>query len=882
MCNTGMKNWIFILFIILSGLVRASSIYDTIYHPFYGGKQLIELRIHSANQSEKGFITIDQSQTGNRTPPKYILRDSSGKILAKYNDLDNSLTSKQLISCEASKSLVKAHRLKTKNTASYIGMDDSGFNIVYPVFSCLPNDNGLCTKMKFGLIDSLGTLVMPIEFDQISWIDSVFITKKNEAYSLYSDDFRLLLSDYQLIEYINNQKDHLLLKKNNVYGLIHRSGKYLLPMEFEIIRNSKYMYGKYEFLKDGLWGFVDYSFTTFLDPFSPSPNLLQRDGYFEYRDDNEIWTVLDSSGRILLRSSMEMYQVISTNRFLVFKYTRENGYERHLVDAFGNPVIDQSYYDIWRVNKTTLIAGYDAKIHDASNYKKSYKWILLDQNGQAKSKTIYKSLLPIDEQFLSAWTFKGKQEVIDEFGNDVLGYSVEDIYKYSNHTYKIRIDGKHQFLDLHNPNYISKQYDQIQCASENRFGVKKDELYGFIDGTTFKEIVPIRAEVITCFKDGIASMKINNDWILIDSLGQVYTKDRYKNTKLLENGFAQVEKDGKYGIIDENGKYVVPLMYDEMKFIVNKDNKYFIGVKRNDKYGIINIKNEVIYPFIFETCAELSAYVSIPQNRQNGFYAFLSITNRLTIEYYYLNFDPRKDELKIQANPTKGFKIVTKSCSSNTSGKCMGVENWTGQPIIPATFGQIKNLKYNTFEVYSTKGAGLMDTLGRTLIPPIYAYMYELGRDSTLLQVGRHSGTWGLYTRSGKMIADTIYGGFEEPINGLIPFYADMHFRVQNNQWVHDDKKIGFMDLNGKIIIEPFYDQIYKDSPKKGYIQLKYGNNYCTIDSTGKLIEGHFATGETDEQPYYEPHESAEEYALPTNDTSKKHKRTKRKRARWL
>jgi hypothetical protein len=877
-----MKNLIFILFFIITGVARANSIYDTIYHPFYSGKQLIELRFRSKNKYDKGFVQIDQTAAGQGNLPKYIVRDSTGKILAKYNDLDNSFTAKQLLSSEVSKSLVKAHRLKTKNTASYIGMDDSGFNIVYPVFSCLPNDNGQCISKKFGLLDSLGTLVLPIEFDQITWTDSVFITKKSDAYSLYSDQFKLLLSDYQLIEYINQQKDHLILKKINVYGLIHRSGKYLLPMEFETIRNSKYMYGKYEFLKDGLWGFVDFSFTQFLDPFSPSPNLFQRDGYFAYRDEKEIWTVLDSTGRTLLRSSMEMYQVINPNRFLVFKYTRENGYERHLVDAFGNLVINETYYDIWRVNKTTLIAGYDASIQDASNLKKSNKWILLDQNGQAKSKTVYKGLMPIDEQFLSAWTFKGKQEVIDEFGNDVLGYSVEDIYKYSNHSYKIRIDGKHQFLDLHNPSYISKRYDQIQCASENRFGVQKDGLYGFINGTTFEEIVPVRADLITCFKDGIASMKINNEWILIDSLGQVYTKDRYKNTKLLDNGFAQVEKDGKYGVIDENGKYVVPIMYEEMKFIVQHANNYFIGVKKNGKYGIINLKNELLYPFIFETCVELSVHVNIPQNRQNGFYAFLSITNRQTIEYYYLNFDSKKDELKIQPNPTKGFKIVSASCSSNPYGKCFGVVNWNGQPIIPMMYANIKDLKYNTFEVYSSKGAGLMDTLGRTLIPPIYAYMYELGRDSTLLQVGRHSGTWGLYSRTGKMIADTIFGGFEEPINGLIPFYANMHFRVQNNQWAHDEKKIGIMDMNGKIIIEPFYDQIYKDYPKKGLIRLNYEQQFCVIDQNGKLVEGHFATNEPNESTNYEVIDSAEQYALPTNDTSKKHKRKKRKKARWL
>lgn len=859
----------------------ASPDYDTIYHPIYSGKQLVELKPFSTTSTFKGFVHADQSSNVG-VHGKYLIRDESGNFLAKYNDFDNTFDPQKLKSVSASLAILKAHHLKTKNTASYIGMDDSGYNILYPVFTCLPNDNGQCLSMKFGLLDSLGTLVLPIEFDQISWIDSVFIAKKTDAFFLYSDQFKLLLSDYQLIEYINQQKDHLLLKKNNVYGLIHRSGKYLIPMEFETIRSSKYMSGKYEFLKDGLWGFVDYSFTQFLDPFSPSPNLLQRDGYFEYRDDKEIWTVLDSSGRILLRSGMEMYQVVNPNRFLVFKYTRENGYERFLVDAFGKPVIEQSYYDIWRVNKTTLIAGFDAKIDDAINLKKSYKWVLLDQNGQVKSEIIYKSLLPIDNQFLSACTFKGNQQVIDEFGNDVLGYSIEEIYKYSEHTYKIRRDGKHQFLDLHNTNYISKRYDQIQCFSENRIGVQKDGSYGFIHGTTFEEIVPLRADLITCFKDGIASMKINNEWILIDSLGQVYTKDRFKNTKLLDNGYALVEKDSKYGVIDENGKYTVPLFYDEIKFIIQHANTYYIGVKKNERYGIINIQNQVIYPFIFETCVELSAYTSIPQNRQNGFYAFLSITNRQTIEYYYLNFDPKKDELKIQANPTKGFKLVNTDCSSYPTMKCVGVVNWDGYTIIPMDFANIKSLKYNTFEVYSSKGAGLMDTLGRTLIPPIYAYMYELGRDSTLLQVGRHSGTWGLYTRSGKMIADTIFGGFEEPINGLIPFYANMHFRIQENQWVHDDKKIGFMDRNGRILIDPLYDQIYKDSPKKGYIQLKYGNNYCTIDDTGKLIEGNFATEISSESNYYDVDNSAEQYALPTNDSNKKQKRGKRKRVRWL
>jgi hypothetical protein len=863
-----MKKLLFFFLLLLIRNTLAAPIYDTIYHPVYNKQQLIELRLHSNNLATKGFITTQQNDLPFNTIPKYLLRNDKGEEIIKYNDFDNTLFANQLKPVGTTQ--IKPHQLKTKNTSSYIGYDDSGYNIIYPVYSCKPSDNGICIEMKIGLIDTLGTLVLPIQFNHIQWIDSVFITQEKNSYSLYSFDFKQLLKDYQSINYINTNRDHILLKKNNQYGLINRDGKYLLSMEFEEIRESKYMHGYYEYFKNGLWGFANFNFSRILEPFSPSPYLFQRDGYFQYCDDKKLWTVIDSTGRIYLKSPLEMYQVLSPSRFLVTKYDREEGYQRSISDAFGNIISDKIYYDIWRVNPTTLIAGYDASIHDASNLKKSAKWILLDFNGNKKNEKIYKGLLPLDETWIKAWDSKGNLNVIDGLGNDALGYSIEDIYKYSTHVYKIKIDGKHQFLDLQHPQYISKPYDNLICISENRFGVQKDGLWGFINGFTLKEIFPISAEKITCFKNGIASVKMGENWILIDSLGQVYSKDAFKQTTLLDDGFAKVEKNGKYGIIDKDGQYAIPAVYDEMKFIASQKNETFIGVKWGDKYGIINLKNEIVYPFIFETCAEISVHASIPQNRQAGFYAFLTITKRATIEYYYLNFDPSKNLITTQRNHTAGFKIITKNSKSNSTGKCMGVVNWEGKEIIPCSYVLIRDFKYNTFQVSSAKGIGLMDTLGHMLIPPVYAYMYELGRDTTLLQVGRHSGTWGLYSRSGKRIADTIYGGFEEPVGSLIPFYADFNFRVVNHSWEHDEKRIGLMDFSGNILIKPMYDRINRDYPKKGQIRLAYGDNYCIIDDKGKLIEGQFNTA-TFQKPTSEP-------TQPTKSKKKKRK----KRIRWL
>ncbi len=849
---------------------------DTIYHPFYGDVQMIEIRPSKQVNNQKGFIQIDKSQFSLDQLPKYLLRDRNGEITQKFNFLQGDLSDLKLRDVWLENFNLKPHQLKTKNTSSYVGNDDSGFNIVYPVFHCADVERGKCIDMKLGLIDTLGRIVLPIEYEQIRWIDSVFITQKNDKYFLYSHDFNLLLSDYQWIEYVNTFRDHLIVKNNEKYGLVHRSGKNLLLKEFDLIRNSKYMNGHYEFLKNGLWGFVDHSFTNYMEPFSPTPNLFRRDGHFQFMDEFGMWNVINSSGKVLLRSKLEMYQVISQDRFLVFRYVKDIGYERFLVDSRGIVLTDLVYYDIWRMNGNTLIAGYDASIHDDSNIKKSSKWVLLDENGQKKSPRVYKSIQLIDENFLGVWTYKNKLHVIDSYGNDVLGYEIQDVYKYSDHLYKVKIKDEHQFLDLNDPKYISKRYDQLQCVKDNRIGVQNDGLWGFVDAETYREILPPIADQIICFQNGIACYKRKNKWIIIDSIGRPLSKDLFDNVKQLENGFVIVEIKGFYGVVDRFGKYAIPPIYDEIKFVIQKGDNSYAGVGKYGKYGIINLRNEIVYPFIFESCAELTYHAAGSHGRKDGYYAFLVIKKRNTIEYYSLNFDSSKDHIRVQANPHKGFRVFEEECTQQPSGKCFGVVNWDGMQIIPPVYAHIKDLRYNTFEIYSSKGVGLVDTNGRILIPPVYKYLYELAGDSTLLQVGRHQGCWGLYARDGRKIADTLYGGFDSPVYSLIPFYADFNYRFEESKWVHDPKKIGFMNRNGEIIIDALYDKFYVDSPQKGMIRLIYGDQTCVVNGDGELQEGKLAQYELNQQ-----HQVDQQNVQPDRINRKSAKK-KRKRIRWV
>ena len=844
--------------------------YDTIFHPFYQGKQLIELKSNIDKYHLKGFNETETNLNRNKLISKYLIQNEKGEIEEIYNDFDGSLKSyfQRKKRNKISIPKIQNHKLKTENTAQTVGADNSGFNILYPVYAVKSINGG---KGKVGLMDSLGKFVFPVVFDKIQFIDSVFITQKNNKFQLYSYEFQLLLEDYDSIEYVNTYKDHILLKKDGKYGLIQRDGTYILLTEYNVIRNSKYKYMNYEFQKNGLWGFIDWSLTRYLRPFSPSSNILERDGFFEYCDDNKIWHILNANGVELLKSSMEMYLVLSDQLFCVTKYDRELGYQRSIVNDQGEIVSKRVYYDLWRVDDNTLLAGYDAKIIDDSQLKKSSKWELLYLNGEKKNDEIYSNIQIIDSNFLKIYDNKGNITVVNVFGKDVLGYQVEDVYKYDRHLYKIVKNKKHIFIDLANPIYYSADYDNLLCVKEHRIAVTNNQKWGFID-ESYNVIFPLIADRVTCFEDGIASVEIEGKTKLIDLNGKYINVQTFDLSTPISDGYTHVVQNKKHGIINQNGQFTVPLIYDEIKFVVNDKGNYFIGAKRNGKYGIINIQNELIYPFDFDYCAEISPFSNAVQKRSDGFYAFMQLNRRTTIERYFYNFDYKKNILDVVDNYSKGFEIVKEPCNLNVNRVCYGVKNWDGQYVIPCRYLYISDFKNNTFRISETTGGGIIDTAGNVLIPLRYKYLYDLAGNDKLIQVGRHQGNWGLYNYQGKMIADTLFGGFEKPEFGLIPFYKSFNYRFDSDRkWIHDEKKVGLMDFNGKILIEPIYDRYTIPDQTKREIQFVNEENIIWVNDKGKIIK-------SDTRLHYSTEIRKPE--LPQVPTSKKRKKSKK--ARWL
>ncbi len=829
-----MKHLVLLLLLAISPKLYAqTAVYDTVYHPFYDHMQLIEIKVKEYIPAEKGFVATSDAKELPAKLPVYILRNDRGEIIETYNAGAVKWKSSVFLSPEKSKTKQLFHLKKAKNTSMWVGNDDSGYNILYAVYENVNTKELSTQNYRTGLMDSLGKLRFPVEFENIRWIDSVFIARKEGMYYLYDHNFRKILDNgYEEINYVNTISNCLIVKQNASYGMVRRNGQVLMPLQYEAFRDSKYMHGYYEFLQNGKWGFVTHDFSQLITPFSPSPNLFKVGAYYMYFD-AAVWTLIDANGKEILRSPRKIHDVLSPTRFLIENYTTASGYERSICDENGKVLTDKLYYDLYKINPNTVLAGYETVMNEYAQYRQSTKWLLLDADGNNKTGKAYLSLINLDSRWFKAYEHKDELIVIDDRGQKAFDFPIDDIYKYSDHVFRITRNKKYTFIDLNNPQVRSAEYDIHQAVKGNRIAVEKNGKWGFMD-SSFREIIPPMMEKVENYIDGITAVQMNGKWLVIDEGGYKLSEIAFDEVKLLQKGFSQVSFGGKYGIMNRQGKFTVPVVYDAMPSVISQGDDYLIAVRKNDKYGIVNIQNETLYPFNFGTYAEISVHASIAQKRADGFYALLTITKRSTSERYYLNFDPAKNQLIIEKNYTNGFKTI--STPKSTHAKVLfGVANWDGEMVIPCIYDGIGDYKNYTFRIYTSTGGGLVDTTGRILIPPAYKYLYDMA--SNYIMVGRHSGPWGLYTYQGKMIADTLYGGFEPPVFSLIPFYANFNYRYDPaGSWEHDEKKIGFMDLQGNIVLDAVYTIYNVPDRNKEEIVLYNETSKITIDGKGKVI----------------------------------------------
>ena len=280
----------------------------------------------------------------------------------------------------------------------------------------------------------------------------------------------------------------------------------------------------------------------------------------------------------------------------------------------------------------------------------------------------------------------------------------------------------------------------------------------------------------------------------------------YKIEVVNEINYMLYSENNKFGVIDKSGNIVVQSQYDEVQ-IPNPSKPIFICMynyneeKNQYTVKVLNDKSEqILYQYLYVEAIKLNAGISeIPYEKsvlkfmQNGKYGLINFNGDIIIK-------PKYDEIK-SLDYREGLLVVKKDDK-------YGIININGATVVKEKYDFIESDRYYDNDAeYKKSGFIVGNKIGEEYK---YGYLNAQGKkilDNIYDQIERIENKDDIYIVAFK---DEKAGLYKGKNNVIKHEYEDIQYDKNNNCLIiQQDSKQGISDLNGNILFELKYDNIY-------------------------------------------------------------------------
>ena len=437
---------------------------------------------------------------------------------------------------------------------------------------------------------------------------------------------------------------------------------------------------------------------------------------------------------------------------------------------------------------------------------------------------------------------------------------------------------------------LKKEKNQTVIASKEYVSIFKDNKWGVIDSTGNEIIAPSYQEMIIIpnskkdvflftydvnyetgeYKTKALNSKNEKLFTEYEQIEAISNKDS-NNNLWYEEGILKVKKGDKYGVINLEGKQLIPCEYEEIAVIPEITNT--IKVKKDGKYGLFDGTGKQILQVEYMDILNLGkeSKDGFIVKKENNKYGIVSYSNQVILEANY-------DEItKIYGNDMYVVKQAGKQILIDKEGK----------QLLTSGFDEIKAVMKNKENgvIYVQNGKyGVMKSTGEVIIEPQYE---DLKEAKTGLLIAQKTGNYGVidianqakvdfnyvsiayYEKADIYIAEKIdytndiidnefnirQSGFLTELNETKGYFSlkqgeeDKYYNFKfeeksiaetftNNTLFKSKKdgKYGFVDKNGKVIVDYNYDDATEQN-SFGYAGIKKDGKWGAIDINGKIIQ---------------------------------------------
>lgn len=629
---------------------------------------------------------------------------------------------------------------------------------------------------KWGLIDSLGRTVLPIEYDE-------------EFYC---------------------SEDLILARKGRKDGFVNPSGQVVIPMEYDIA--VPFRRGTSLVMKNGKWGSINAKGEAVVPPVYESAKQPYEIEFINYKYTDIAcfnqcgkWGVLNNRGEIVL--PFEYDYIYSTHGGItkVIKNGKSSYVDSLGAIAFAPP----NDYSIHEFHMNLAVA------------KKGVYYGIVNTVGKEVAPFIYDKI-SADLCFRDRKRFpcfyarlNGKEGILDTAGRTVLPLVYDNIrydvlniliankggkyglinwselvilpleYDYVDRInwplFVIKKDGKHGLANIDGRIVAPAVFDSLGNFGLDYFTwIKQSGKYGFVSKSG--QIIPAVYDAVGNFSEGLGAVRVNGKWGYVNEEGKLVTPCTFEKAWKYSSGLAKVMIGGKWGIVNEEGQLVAPCVFDDAECF----DAGLAKVKTGGKWGCVNARGEIIATCQYDTIIhDRSRLIAL----LNGKYGILNLAGEVCVPFDY-------------------DKINYRNVMRN--GK-WGKINHRGDIVIPIAYEYISPLYDYLYYTTPTNAVsypvencplfitevdgkrGMIDHNGRTLVKPEYeAYFPNHGMEFWL----RKDGKWGQVDESGEVIIPFEY---EEARYGSM---------LHNSYEVKKDGKWGYIDSKGRVLIPFLYDEL--------------------------------------------------------------------------
>ncbi|QKJ61656.1 WG repeat-containing protein [Flavobacterium sp. M31R6] len=369
----------------------------------------------------------------------------------------------------------------------------------------------------------------------------------------------------------------------------------------------------------------------------------------------------------------------------------------------------------------------------------------------------------------------------------------------------VRKNGQIGYLDKNLKTVISfGKYSFGERFNQNRLAiVSKNKRFGIINEFD-KEIVKTEYDTVEhperdYHESNTFVARKKNYFVLFNENGKKvadkvkeYFFDRYTVQNKNMSIYQIQNLNGLVGVIDDNGKVVIPTIYEEIGSFRGESKTV---VKRNGKYGLIDSENKIVYPIDNE-----------------------GIETWKDIDYYIIK---------------KGDKtwIIDKNLKK--------LLNFEYQDLSPCSYEP-----KNRFIAKKNNTYGVIDRMGKIIIPFEYSEMsnwVEYGPGSDYHFVTKNNKK-GLITKEGKII--------------IPPIYDSLFYNNDETIILSKIDKYGVVTIRNKSVIPFIYDMIYVENSyskkKADEFYVRKEGKYFVVNNKNKVVRANVSDKEINDKFHFE------------------------------